>query len=232
MRTAAYTMLPLSLLNVLSAPAQDNATANAPLVTTVDQASYAVGMNIGRDIQRNGLSGEALIAGIRTILANAEPRLTAEQCQAALMEFDQQVRARRDIQRRAIAEKNKQEGEAFLARNKEQAGVVTLPSGLQYQVLKPGAGPSPAVTDTVRTHYHGTLIDGTVFDSSVQRREPAIFPVGGVIRGWSEALQLMRVGDKWRLFVPSELAYGSQGVDDTIAPNSVLIFEVELLGIE
>lgn len=128
--------------------------------------------------------------------------------------------------------KNKAEGDDFLAENKAREGVVTLPSGLQYEILKEGDGPKPKATDRVRTHYHGTLIDGTVFDSSVQRGQPAAFGVNQVIRGWQEALQLMPVGSKWRLYVPSDLAYGEQGAGGSIQPNSALIFDVELLGIE
>ncbi|MCH7990113.1 MAG: FKBP-type peptidyl-prolyl cis-trans isomerase [Planctomycetes bacterium] len=123
-------------------------------------------------------------------------------------------------------------GKDFLAANKKKKGVVTLKSGLQYLVLKQGTGKKPKATDRVKTHYHGTLIDGTVFDSSVQREMPATFPVNGVIKGWIEALQLMNVGSKWKLFIPSELAYGKRGSPPKIAPDSVLIFEIELLGIE
>jgi FKBP-type peptidyl-prolyl cis-trans isomerase FklB len=202
------------------------------LETTRDQASYAIGLNIARDVQANGLNAEALIAGIRDVLASAEPKLTAEQCRAALAQFDQQLRAQRDQLRRITGQRNKEQGTAFLAQNGKQEGVVTLPSGLQYKVLKSGSGPSPTIRDTVRTHYHGTLIDGTVFDSSVERNEPITLQVGDVIRGWTEALQLMKVGDKWRLYVPPELGYGSQGAGDAIGPGAVLIFEVELLGIE
>ena len=128
-------------------------------------------------------------------------------------------------------EVNKQQGAAFLAANKSKPGVKTTASGLQYKVLKAGNGPTPKATDKVRTHYHGTLIDGTVFDSSVQRGEPAEFPVSGVIRGWTEALQLMKVGDKWQLFIPSELAYSARGAGGVIGPNSTLVFEIELLEI-
>ena len=133
---------------------------------------------------------------------------------------------------RTAGGQNQRDGVAFLAANKAKQGVVALPSGLQYQVIKKGAGPTPKVTDTVRTHYHGTLINGTVFDSSVERGEPAEFPVGGVIRGWTEALQLMKVGDKWRLVIPPELAYGPRGAGGKIGPNAVLVFEIELLGIK
>ena len=131
-----------------------------------------------------------------------------------------------------MLEKNKQAGQEFLAENTKQENIVTLPSGLQYEIITEGDGAIPTATDTVQCHYHGTLIDGTVFDSSVQRGEPAVFGVTQVIKGWVEALQLMPVGSKWRLFVPSDMAYGEQGAGDIIQPNSTLIFEVELLGIQ
>ena len=133
---------------------------------------------------------------------------------------------------KADATKKPDAGEIFLAENAKKEGVKTTASGLQYKVIKSGTGESPKPTDTVKVHYHGTLIDGTVFDSSVQRGEPISFPVGGVIPGWVEALQLMKVGDKWQLFIPSKLAYGEQSPSPKIAPNSTLLFEVELLGIE
>ncbi|MDP6722423.1 MAG: FKBP-type peptidyl-prolyl cis-trans isomerase, partial [Pirellulaceae bacterium] len=136
--------------------------------------------------------------------------------------------ARKKVQ----GEKNKADGKAFLAKNGKKDGVITLASGLQYQVLKKGNGKRPTKADRVKTHYHGTLLDGTVFDSSVERKEPISFGVTGVIAGWTEALQLMQVGDKWRLFVPSDLAYAERGAGADIGPHATLIFEVELLGIE
>jgi len=209
--------------------APNNALPAPGYKTTIEQASYGIGMNIGHGIQDDELEidVDALVQGIRDVLANAAPRLTEDQISAALKVFGEQMEAKA----KAAREKTLREGRAFLAANKTKPGVVTLPSGLQYAVLKKGNGPSPKVTDTVRTHYHGTFINGEVFDSSVERKEPATFQVGGVIRGWIEALQLMQVGSKWRLFVPSELAYGPQG-QGSIGPHTVLIFDVELLGIE
>ena len=205
-----------------------------PLSTTAGQASYAIGMNIGNSIKNDGLEVnlQALIAGIADAMAGNKSKLTDAQAQAAVQEFVTAMQARQAERMKSAGDKNKRDGEAFLATNKQKQGVVTLPSGLQYMVIKAGNGKQPKLTDTVTTHYHGTLIDGTVFDSSVARGEPATFSVGGVIRGWTEALQLMKVGDKWRLFVPSELAYGPRSPSPEIGPNSVLVFDVELLNIE
>ena len=197
--------------------------------TLKDQASYGIGFNIGNSLKQDELDvNPALIArGLIDALTGAKPALTEEQIQKALEEF-QKIVEQQTAQR---AGKASQEGEAFLADNAKKEGVVTLPSGLQYKVLKKGGGPSPKETDTVRTHYHGTLINGKVFDRSVERGKPAEFPVNRVIPGWTEALQLMKVGDKWQLFIPSKLAYGKRGSPGGIAPDTALIFEVELLDI-
>jgi FKBP-type peptidyl-prolyl cis-trans isomerase FklB len=234
MRCLALPALLLALLIPLSASAQQQERP-AELKTSQDQASYAIGVNIARQLQANGLevNPEALIRGIRDLLTGAKLSLSDEQAQAALVEFHAATQARLEQKRKEVGAKNKSEGDLFLTENKKQEGVVELPSGLQYKVLKEGTGELPGANDTVRTHYHGTLINGTVFDSSVERGEPATFPVGSVIRGWTEALQKMKVGSKWRLYVPPELAYGSDGIEGSeIGPNSVLIFDVELLGIE
>ena len=148
-----------------------------------------------------------------------------------MMALQQVMQSRQAAGKGAMAEANKQEGEAFLAQNKNREGVTTLPSGLQYMVLQEGNGASPGPTDKVTTHYHGTLIDGTVFDSSYERGQPATFPVNGVISGWTEALQRMQEGAKWRLFLPANLAYGAQGAGEDIGPNATLIFDVELISV-
>jgi FKBP-type peptidyl-prolyl cis-trans isomerase FklB len=233
-RPVRLTVLLILFATVNAAAQNPNATPSPSLATTADQASYAIGVNIGRSLKSNGveLNATALILGIQDMLAGSPQRLTDEQCRAAITVFEREVQAQLEEQRRAVGEKNKVDGQEFLTANQRKAGVVTLPSGLQYTVIKSGNGPTPAASDSVVTHYHGTLIDGTVFDSSVERDEPAEFPVGGVIRGWTEALQKMKVGDKWRLFVPSELAYGPRGAGQDIGPNAVLIFEIELLGIK
>ncbi len=214
---------------VTAAP-EDKKPAPVELKTNKRQASYAIGVNIARSLRNDGLDVdvEALAAGLRDIYAKVPSRLDREQSAAAVAAFQKELAE----QRRLLGDKNKREGAAFLAENKNKQGIVALPSGLQYQVLKSGQGAQPKDSDRVRTHYHGTLIDGNVFDSSVERGEPVSFEVGGVIRGWTEALKRMRVGDKWRLFVPAELAYGPRGSGLDIGPHAVLVFEVELLGIE
>ncbi|MFH2003497.1 MAG: FKBP-type peptidyl-prolyl cis-trans isomerase, partial [Bacteroidota bacterium] len=154
-----------------------------------------------------------------------------EQSQAVMMELQKQLMARHEEKINAEKDKNKIEGEAFLAENKKDKDVITLPSGLQYKIITAGTGPKPKSTETVAVHYSGTLIDGTEFDSSFKRGEPATFPVTGVIKGWVEALQLMPVGSKWKLFIPTDLAYGERGAGGVIGPNATLIFEIELLSI-
>ena len=208
--------------------------ANTDLKTTRDQASYAIGLNIGRNLKRDGLdiSSEPLVQGLMDALTNAKAKLTDEQCRTALEALDRQLQKVMSEKNKVIGDKNKKEGQAFLAANKKKQGVVALPSGLQYTVLKSGKGPTPSDKDQVRTHYHGTSIDGKVFDSSVERGEPAVLAVGELIRGWAEALKKMKVGDKWRLVVPPELAYGPDGAPPDIGPHAVLVIEVELLGIE
>ena len=158
--------------------------------------------------------------------------MTEEQGRAAIAELQKELMQKQQAQVAVVAEKNKAEGQAFLEKNKTAEGVVILPSGLQYKILKAGEGKKPGLDDTVVCHYRGTLINGTEFDSSMKRKEPASFPVKGVIKGWTEALQLMPVGSKWQLFVPSNLAYGERGAGGAIGPNATLIFEVELLSIQ
>jgi len=174
---------------------------------------------------------EMLAQGVRDAFAGGKTLLTEEEARKTLADLQKELMEKQQEQVRQMMEKNKKEGEEFLAANKKKKGVVTLPSGLQYKVLKAGSGSSPKLTDTVETNYRGTLIDGTEFDSSYKRGETATFPVSGIIEGWKEALQKMKVGDKWQLFVPAELAYGERGAGREIGPNQALIFEVELLTI-
>lgn len=202
------------------------------LKTQDDSISYSIGQNIGRNLKDADLNinFEILYRGMKD-QAFGTSLLTDEQIQNLMMAFNQKLTAIRAAQTNALKEKNKKEAEAFLEENKKKEGVVTLPSGLQYKVLVKGNGPSPKDTSIVKVHYIGTLIDGREFDNSYKRGEPAEFPLNRVIKGWTEALQLMHVGDKWMLYIPPELAYGENGAGNTIEPNSVLIFEVELLDI-
>ncbi|PHS64248.1 MAG: peptidylprolyl isomerase [Thalassobium sp.] len=197
----------------------------------VDQASYGVGLNIGRQLSREevDMNADAIAAGIKDALANAEPRIGEDVIKAA---FDK-IREEQTMKQEALNDAAAQAGQDFLAENAKREGVTVTDSGLQYEVMVAAADgqPMPEASDTVRVHYHGTLIDGTVFDSSVERGEPAQFPVTGVIRGWVEALQMMKVGDKWKLFIPAELAYGARSPSPRIPANSALVFEVELLEI-
>jgi len=211
------------------------------LKTLKQKVSYGIGLNIGRNMKEQGVEIDTLllIQGVRDALSGAKPQLTDAELQAAMTAFQRDLerkqamkRIEKDPKLKAAAEKNLKDGQAFLAKNAKVKGVKTTPSGLQYQVLKAGKGPSPKATDRVTTHYHGTLIDGTVFDSSVDRKQPATFGVNRVIAGWTEALQLMKVGSKWKLFIPSDLAYGlTPRPGGPIGPNAVLVFEVELLSI-
>ena len=194
------------------------------------RVSYAIGMMLGHNWQLQGLDIDADIAAtaIKAVQSSNATLLTPEQAQATLKTFQQEFRAKQQVKQAELAVKNRAAGDAFLTANKKNPGVQSLPDGLQYVVLTNGTGALPSASDVVTVNYRGTLLDGTEFDSSYKRGQPAQFPVGGVIRGWTEALLKMPVGSKWKLFIPSELAYGEQG-NRGIPPNSVLIFEVELL---
>ncbi len=208
----------------------ETTAAAAPEKTTdiqMDSLSYSVGILVAQNLKSQGfdnLDAPSLAQGIADVLSGAETRLDVNQANAVVQGYMME-------KSQSAGKENLEKGRKFLEENGKREGVVTLPSGLQYEVINAGNGPSPKATDKVTVHYHGTLIDGTVFDSSVERGQPATFPVNGVIKGWVEALQLMKVGDKWKLFIPSELAYGSRGAGGDIGPNEVLIFEVELLSI-
>jgi FKBP-type peptidyl-prolyl cis-trans isomerase FklB len=212
--------------------------AKSPAVLTLetekDKNSYAFGMNIGKGLRQNSVDIDPaiLMRGIKDVLAGGKTLLTDEQAQAALTAIQNDMRKKQQDLRQQAGGTNKKEGDAFLAENKTKEGVITLPSGLQYKIVKAGDGPKPASTDSVVCNYRGTLINGTEFDSSYKRGQPATFPVGQVIKGWTEALQLMPVGSKWELYVPSDLAYGDRGAGANIGPNATLIFEVELLSIQ
>ncbi|HWN94126.1 MAG TPA: FKBP-type peptidyl-prolyl cis-trans isomerase [Methylomirabilota bacterium] len=197
------------------------------------KSSYAIGMDIGSNFKRQDIDvdARALAAGITDSLAG-KPQLTEAEAKQVLNDLRTQLMGKAESKQKEAGEKNLKDGEKFLAENKKKEGVKSTASGLQYKVLKSGAGKTPKATDTVKVHYHGTLIDGSVFDSSVERGEPTSFPVNQVIPGWTEVLQLMKEGDKWQVYIPSQLAYGPQGPSPKIGPNSTLIFDVELLAIE
>lgn len=229
---------PASTTTKPAAPKPATAKPAAPpavpeLKTTTEKFSYAVGTNLGKSMKSQSVAvdPEILARGLKDAIAGEKPLLTDDEMRAALVEVQKQVQERQTAVAKVQAEKNQKAGEEFLAANKSKEGVVTLPSGLQYKILKAGDGPKPALTDTVKCNYRGTFLDGQEFDSSYSRNEPTEFPVNGVIKGWTEALQLMPVGSKWQLFIPSDLAYGERGAGNDIAPNSTLIFEVELLSI-
>jgi FKBP-type peptidyl-prolyl cis-trans isomerase FklB len=211
------------------------AAAPMALATPKQKSSYAIGLSIGKTMKRDGVDVDsaALARGLRDAISGSKPLLSDQDAQAALVALQSEVRKKQETQRTMALEANKKEGEAYLAANKAKDGVVTLPRGLQYKILKEGTGPKPTTSDTVVCNYKGTLIDGTEFDSSYKRGQPATFPVGQVIKGWTEALQLMPVGSKWQLVVPSDLAYGERGAGQgsNIGPDATLIFEVELLSI-
>jgi FKBP-type peptidyl-prolyl cis-trans isomerase FklB len=228
MKNGILALACLALL-VTGAQAQD-----APsLKNQKEKASYSLGYKIGQDFKQQGIeiAPDALVRGMKDALADGKTALTEDQMGEALMGLQKEVMAKQQEQYKELAEKNLQEGKNFLLENRKKEGVKSTSSGLQYKVLEKGTGKKPGLEDTVTVHYRGRLTDGKEFDSSYKRNEPATFPVKGVIAGWTEALQLMKEGAKWQLFIPANLAYGEKGVPG-IAPNSVLIFDVELLSIK
>jgi FKBP-type peptidyl-prolyl cis-trans isomerase FklB len=216
------------------------AKSAAPLTlkTSKDKFSYAIGMKTGQRMaesfkkQSVPFDPALLARGLKDGLAGGKTLLTEEEAQAAIKAVQEEVGKQQQEKMQKEGSENKKEGETFLAANKGKEGVVTLPSGLQYKILTAGTGPKPTASDTVVCNYRGTLINGTEFDSSYKRGQPATFPVNGVIKGWTEALQLMPVGSKWQLFIPSGMAYGERGAGGDIGPDSTLIFEVELISID
>lgn len=193
----------------------------------MNKVSYALGLSIGQNFRASGfeeINLEDFLSGVRDVLEEGEPKMTYEEAKVVINEYFQEVR-------RKAVEQNQAAGEEFLKINGLKKGVVTLPSGLQYEILREGNGPKPSLTDTVECHYHGTLINGQVFDSSMDRGETATFPLQGVIKGWTEILQLMPVGSKWKVVIPADLAYGDRGAGQMIQPGSTLIFIIELIAI-
>lgn len=194
----------------------------------MDKVSYALGLNVGQNLLSSGFNQIDLVAfqqAMEVVLNKETPIISNQEANQILQEHFSKMEA-------AKSETTIQAGEAFLSENANRPEVTVLESGLQYEVIADGAGAQPLATDRVKCHYHGTLIDGTVFDSSVERGEPAVFPVNGVIQGWVEALQMMKTGSKWRLYIPPHLAYGSRGAGGVIGPHTTLVFDVELIGIE
>ncbi len=203
------------------------------LVTDKDKQSYSIGVNVGKSLHRDSIDVEpkVVLQGLEDALADGKLLLTDDQMKTVMTALQAQVRQKLEEKRQAQAETDQKSGAAFMAANATKQGVVTLPSGLQYKIIVAGTGPKPTATDSVVCNYRGTLLDNSEFDSSYKRGQPVTLNVGGVIKGWTEALQLMPVGSKWQLFIPPDLAYGDRG-QGPIGPNSTLIFEVELLSIQ
>ncbi len=240
-RCSAYRLALGALVTLAVLPhvafGQDQGELPVPLATPQAQSSYGIGRQIGRGFTRDGLDADlldfqALVQGIQDSLANAESKVSQEKFEAAMTQIQQTAQQRMQQKMASVAEKNRRDGPKFLEKYKALEGVKSTPSGLLYKVTQAGSGATPKDTDVVKTHYRGRLIDGTEFDSSYKRDEPAIFPVNQVIPGWTEALQMMKVGERRQLVIPSELAYGPQGMPPVIGPDAVLIFDIELLGIE
>lgn len=209
--------------------------ADASLDTLAKRAGYAFGLSIGKNLKQQQIDVdlETLVKGLRDgMAADGKPLMDDQAVQMTMMEMEQAFQNQQMERAREAATKNRSEGQTFLEKNKAAEGVKTTASGLQYKVLKEGKGDAPKPTDLVTVHYVGTLLDGSEFDSSYKRNQPATFPVNGVIAGWTEALQLMKPGAKYRLFIPSELAYGEQGAGNVIGPNAVLQFDVELISVQ
>lgn len=236
------TILPLLIaviaVQVFAADKTDKSDKSTPkpaaLKDDKDKAGYSIGVDIGKGLKQDGLdiNLDALIAGLRDAYNGSPTQLTPEQQQEALTNLKKALVAKRATEQAQAGEKAKKEGEDFLAANKSKDGVKTLPDGLQYKVLTDGKGGQPKADSQVTVNYKGSLIDGTEFDSSYKRGEPTTFGVNQVIKGWGEALPLMKIGSKWQIFIPSDLAYGETGIPGTIPPNSVLVFEVELLDVK
>jgi len=227
------TMIAAAMVLAVSVEAAEEGPAQpvVKLETEMDKVSYALGTRVGEGFKQGGVevSLDLFMRGVKDVLAERELALTADEMQQVMAEFQQRMMAQQMELRQKEAEANLAEGTAFLDANKDKPGVMVLPSGLQYKVLEEGTGPSPTPTDRVKVHYRGTFVNGEEFDSSYKRNQPAEFQVNGVIAGWTEALQLMKEGAKWQLFIPANLAYGERGRPPSMPPNSTLIFEVELI---
>lgn len=232
--TATASHTPAAPTPSTQSSASPAAGTGAALATEQDKISYAIGMNIGMHLRHQplDLNPKLFEQGLNDALTGKPTVLTPDQAKTVLADAQREFQQKEEEKMQAQAASDKKAGEAFLAANKTKPGVVTLPDGLQYKVLRAGTGPKPKATDTVVCNYKGTLVDGTEFDSSYKRGEPVTVPVAHLIKGWTEALQLMPVGSKWRLFIPADLAYGDRAAGPTIGPDSTVIFDVELVSIE
>lgn len=228
---AGAVMMCAGLLLASGCTAGEKKAAKPELKDLKDKVSYSIGLNIGQDFKRQDMDIDAdlLAKGIKDAVSGAQPLLTEEQIRETITTYQKEMVTKQETKAKESAAKNQKEGDAFLAENAKKPGVVTTPSGLQYKVVKEGTGAQPKPGDTVQVHYEGKLVDGTVFDSSLKRGEPAVFPVQGVIPGWTEALQLMKEGAKYQIVIPSKLAYGERGAGPVIGPHATLLFDVELL---
>jgi FKBP-type peptidyl-prolyl cis-trans isomerase FklB len=228
MKVISNVAVALIILLIFGCDSSNISGQDVKLANEIDSVSYSLGLNVAKNIKSQGLEEinmDAIMKAFDDVYAGKEQLISDMDAGQCLNSYMQKAQL-------AKSNASKEAGETFLAQNKTRSGVITTESGLQYEVITEGSGDKPGLQDKVTTHYHGTLIDGTVFDSSVNRGEPVSFPVNGVIPGWTEALQLMSVGSKWKLYVPSELAYGQRGAGGAIGPNETLVFEVELLSIE
>lgn len=224
----------IALVGIALVACQTSADDKTVLKNEKDKISYSIGINIGNNFKNQSIDVDvdALVKGIKDAISGNKTLLSEKEVQETLTAFQNDMRTKQAERAKAMAEKNKKEGETFLTENKKKEGIKTTANGLQYKIIKEGSGKKPKSTDTVTVHYRGTTIDGTEFDSSYKRGEPTSFPVNEVIPGWTEALQLMPVGSKWQLFIPSNLAYGERGAGPQIGPNATLLFEVELISIK
>jgi FKBP-type peptidyl-prolyl cis-trans isomerase len=227
-------LLPVIGLGLVLPLAACNKDGKSELKTDTEKFSYAIGMDVGRSLKRldTEIDVAALRQGVQDVLNDKETLLTQEQVVEVMTTFSKKIQQEQEEKQKAAAGKNLEEGKKFFADNGKKEGVKTTKSGLQYQVLTEGKGEKPKATDRVSVHYKGTLLDGSTFDSSYERGQPATFPLNAVIPGWTEGLQLMTVGSKYKLFIPSELGYGERGAGPKIGPNATLVFEVELLAVE
>ncbi|WP_429884358.1 FKBP-type peptidyl-prolyl cis-trans isomerase [Geoalkalibacter halelectricus] len=225
-------ILILLLSMLLAASAAASAAQNPPLESGTDRFSYALGQQLGRDLKMGevAVTPELIAAGVRDALAGTS-RMSDEEMELAMEEMQREMMMKHLAQQERMGRENLEKGQAFLAENAKRQGVKTTPSGLQYRITEEGTGKTPGPDSSVTVHYRGTLIDGTVFDSSFERGEPVTFPVSGVIPGWTEALQLMKEGAKWTIYLPADLAYGEHGAGQVIGPNETLIFDVELISV-